>query len=150
MYANDWVQSFRGPYTLAMSCSGLLCILLAFINVLHNFLFWKKKELKKKRSFVRVSKDTNDCFSLKARRSAENNTTWFTELIRVVLKCSEIDIKLYSKKFLFFYTSSILWAWVWQMFSLICWVKLKFCPVTCGFFPGRGLNPCTLHWQADS
>ena len=24
------------------------------------------------------------------------------------------------------------------------------CSVACGIFPDQGLNPCTLHWQADS
>ena len=24
------------------------------------------------------------------------------------------------------------------------------CSVACGIFPGQGLNPCPLHWQADS
>ena len=24
------------------------------------------------------------------------------------------------------------------------------CFVACGFFPDQGLNPCPLHWQADS
>ena len=24
------------------------------------------------------------------------------------------------------------------------------CPVACGIFPDQGLNPCLLHWQADS
>ena len=24
------------------------------------------------------------------------------------------------------------------------------CPAACGIFPDQGLNPCTLHWQADS
>ena len=24
------------------------------------------------------------------------------------------------------------------------------CSVACGIFPGQGLNPCLLHWQADS
>ena len=24
------------------------------------------------------------------------------------------------------------------------------CSVACGIFPDQGLNPCALHWQADS
>ena len=24
------------------------------------------------------------------------------------------------------------------------------CPTACGIFPDQGLNPCPLHWQADS
>ena len=24
------------------------------------------------------------------------------------------------------------------------------CPVACGIFPDQRLNPCPLHWQADS
>ena len=24
------------------------------------------------------------------------------------------------------------------------------CPMACGIFPDKGLNPCFLHWQADS
>ena len=24
------------------------------------------------------------------------------------------------------------------------------CPAACGIFPDQGLNPCSLHWQADS
>jgi len=24
------------------------------------------------------------------------------------------------------------------------------CSMACGIFPGQGLNPCFLHWQADS
>ena len=24
------------------------------------------------------------------------------------------------------------------------------CPMACGIFPDRGLNPCPLHWQVDS
>ena len=24
------------------------------------------------------------------------------------------------------------------------------CSVACGIFPDQGLNPCSLHWQADS
>ena len=24
------------------------------------------------------------------------------------------------------------------------------CSVACGIFPDQGLNPCPLHWQADS
>ena len=30
---------------------------------------------------------------------------------------------------------------------VVCWLG---CAVACGIFPNQGLNPCPLHWQADS
>ena len=34
--------------------------------------------------------------------------------------------------------------------SVVVYQGLISCPVACGIFLDQGLNPCLLHWQADS
>ena len=34
--------------------------------------------------------------------------------------------------------------------SVVMYQGLISCPVACGIFLDQGLNPCLLHWQADS
>ena len=39
--------------------------------------------------------------------------------------------------------------YLWLAGSVVVAHRLS-CPTACGIFPDQGLNPCPLHWQADS
>ena len=50
---------------------------------------------------------------------------------------------------------SLQWLHLLQGMALGVWASVVVmhgfsCSVACGIFPDQGLNPCTLHWQADS
>ena len=41
-------------------------------------------------------------------------------------------------------------AWALGAWASVFVAQGLSCSEACGIFPGQGLNPCTLHWQADS